>query len=237
MWRVGGVTRATARYPLRMARVVAAPQPVESMTDRQLQRRDALLAAVMELALERGIDNVQMKLVAERSGVALGTTYRYFASKEHLLASALVEWHARLTDRMLAEPARFVGDDQRIDRVVEFMHRGMRGFHRYPSYADLMVYVAGSRDPYASVAMDAMSVRTNKVLRLFLGPEPDQDAFETISFVIGSVWLNAIIMWRAGRDSPEEAYRKIEHGVRLACAGLLALADPMLPGPLVTPVA
>ena len=47
-----------------------------------------------------------MKLVAERSGVALGTTYRYFASKEHLLASALVEWQARLTDRLLAEPAR-----------------------------------------------------------------------------------------------------------------------------------
>jgi DNA-binding transcriptional regulator YbjK len=47
-----------------MARVVAAPQPVESMTDRQLQRREALLTAVMELAAERGIDNVQMKLVA-----------------------------------------------------------------------------------------------------------------------------------------------------------------------------
>ncbi len=237
MWRVPAVTRAASRYALGMARVVAAPQPVESMTDRQLQRRDALLAAVMQLALERGIDNVQMKLVAERSGVALGTTYRYFASKEHLLASALVEWHARLTDRMLAEPPRFVGDGQRVDRVVDFMHRGMRGFHRYPSYADLMVYVAGSRDPYASEAMNAMSVRTNQVLRMFLGPEPDQDAFENISFVIGSVWLNAIIMWRAGRDSPEDAYRKIENGVRLACAGLLALADPIRPAPQATPVA
>jgi AcrR family transcriptional regulator len=217
-----------------MARVVAAPQPVESMTDRQLQRRDALLTAVMELAAERGIDNVQMKLVAERSGVALGTTYRYFASKEHLLASALVEWQARLTDRLSAEPARLVGGDQRVDRVVDFLHRGMRGFQRYPSYADLMVYVAGSRDPYASEAMHAMSVRTNRVLRLYLGPEPEQDAFETVSFVIGSVWLNAIITWRAGRGSLDDAYRKIEDGVRLACAGLLAMGErPTIPAPAV----
>ncbi len=204
------------------------------MTDRQLQRRAALLDAVMDLALERGIDNVQMKLVAERSGVALGTTYRYFASKEHLLASALVEWHARLTDRILAEPARYLGDDQRVNRVVDFMHRGMRGFQRYPSYADLMVYVAGSRDPYASEAMHAMSVRTDRVLRLFLGPEPDQELFETVSFVIGSVWLNAIITWRAGRDSPEGAFRKIENGVRMACTGFLDMLDaPILPTPAV----
>src|SRR6195952_2917303 len=104
-----------------MVRVAVAPQPVESMTDRQLQRREALLSAVMQLALERGIDNVQMKVVAERSGVALGTTYRYFASKEHLLASALVAWHARLTDRGLVGAHDFPDDAHRVDRVVDFL--------------------------------------------------------------------------------------------------------------------
>lgn len=204
-----------------MARVPVAPQPVESMTDRQLQRREALLAAVMQLALERGIDNVQMKSVAERSGVALGTTYRYFASKEHLLASALVEWQARLTDLILLESQEFEGNDQRVDGIVDFLHRGMRGFQRYPSYADLMIYVAASRDPYARQALEAMAVRTDKVLRLYLGPAIDQKLFDTVSFTIGSVWLNAILMWRSGRDSLDAAYANIENGVRLSCAGLL----------------
>jgi TetR/AcrR family transcriptional regulator, cholesterol catabolism regulator len=203
-----------------MARVAVAPQPVESMTDRQLQRREALLAAVMQLALERGIDNVQMKSVAERSGVALGTTYRYFASKEHLLASALVEWQARLTDLILLESGELQGDDQRVDRIVDFLHRGMRGFQRYPSYADLMIYVAASRDPYARQALEAMSVRTDRVLRLYLGPQVAQELFDTVSFTIGSVWLNAILQWRSGRDSLEAAYGNLENGVRLACAGL-----------------
>ena len=175
----------------------------------------------MNLALERGIDNVQMKLVAERSGVALGTTYRYFASKEHLLASALVEWHARLADRVLMESDELSGDDQRVDRVVDYLKRGLRGFQRYPSYADLLVYVSASRDPYAIQAFDAMSMRTDRVLRLFLGPDMEQGPFDTLSFVIGSIWLNCILTWRAGRDTLEEAFQNIDHGVRMACAGLL----------------
>ncbi len=206
-----------------MVRDAAAPQPVESMTDRQLLRREALLTAVMDLALERGVDNVQMKLVAERSGVALGTAYRYFASKEHLLASALVEWHARLTDRVLAESEQFSGPDARVNGLVDFLHRGLRGFARYPNYADLLVYVAGSRDPYAGEAFHQMSIRTDQVLRRFLGPEPSEESFRTVSFAIGSIWLNAILVWRAGRYSLDEAYAHCESGVRLACAGLYAM--------------
>jgi len=197
------------------------------MTDRQLERRKALLEAVMELAAERGIENVQMKLVAERSGVALGTTYRYFASKEHLLASALVDWHSRLSDRMLAEKPRFTSQAERVDRLVEFLHRGIRGFQRYPSYADLLVYVSGSRDPFANEALAQMSVRTNRVLRLYMGEELSGDAFQTLSFVVGSVWQNSILSWRSGRYDLSDIYRLCENGVRLACAGL-PIADAVI---------
>jgi AcrR family transcriptional regulator len=212
-----------------MTRAATAPQSVDTMTDRQLQRRHALLDAVMQLAVERGVDNVQMKLVAERSGVALGTTYRYFASKEHLLASALVDWHARLTDRTLAESEQRAfavsSDAERVDRLVEFLQRGMRGFHRYPSYADLLVYVNGSRDPFASEALHEMSIRTDRVLRLILGPQLAEGTLETLSFVVGSIWLNAIMTWRAGRHSFQTSYQQCEDGVRLVCAGLLAFPD------------
>ncbi len=203
-----------------MVRVAAVPQPVESMTDRQLARRRALLEAVMRLAAERGIDKVQMKLVAEYSGVALGTTYRYFASKEHLLASALVEWNSRLADRVLAEPKRPVPPEERVERVVEFLHRGIRGFQRYPSYADLLVYVSASRDPYASEALAQMGVRTSRVLRYIMGNELDEETLETLSFVIGSVWNNAILSWRSGHRPLSDAYRMCESGARLVCAGL-----------------
>ena len=43
----------------------------------------------MELAAEGGYDAVQMREVAERADVALGTLYRYFPSKVHLLVAAM----------------------------------------------------------------------------------------------------------------------------------------------------
>jgi AcrR family transcriptional regulator len=206
-----------------MSRIATAPQPVESMTTRQLARREALLRAVMDLARDSGIDNVQMKPVAERSGVALGTTYRYFASKEHLLASALREWHGRYLDRVL-EQAHEAGPaswDERVDRVVAFMLRGITGFARYPSYADLLVHVTGSRDPYAVHALDEMSRRDVEVLRTLLGDTPSR-AFDTFTFVASAIWLHVIMMWRADRIDLETAYRRCEDGIRQACAGLLA---------------
>ena len=64
----------------------------EGLTRSQKARRTRVIEAAMALASEGGYDAVQMRDVAERADVALGTIYRYFASKDQLLAAALVEW-------------------------------------------------------------------------------------------------------------------------------------------------
>ena len=56
----------------------------------QRERRKRILDATLALASRGGYDAVQMRTVAERADVALGTLYRYFPSKIHLLVSALV---------------------------------------------------------------------------------------------------------------------------------------------------
>ena len=55
----------------------------------QRERRKRILDATIALASKGGFDAVQMRAVAERADVALGTLYRYFPSKIHLLVSAL----------------------------------------------------------------------------------------------------------------------------------------------------
>lgn len=47
-------------------------------------KREAILAAALELFAERGFDGTVMPLVAERAGVGAGTIYRHFDSKEAL---------------------------------------------------------------------------------------------------------------------------------------------------------
>ena len=58
-------------------------------SDAQRDRRKRILDATVALASQGGFDAVQMRSVAEQADVALGTLYRYFPSKIHLLVSAL----------------------------------------------------------------------------------------------------------------------------------------------------
>ena len=64
------------------------------LSDEQAGRRDLVVAAATELAEAGGYDAVVMKAVADRSGVALATIYRWFASKDHLLTEVLLVWGA-----------------------------------------------------------------------------------------------------------------------------------------------
>ncbi len=76
--------------------------PLSDMTSAQLARRAKIIEEVIDLIGEVGADAVQMRDVAQRSEVALATLYRYFSSKENLLAAALADWQKRLTRRMLS---------------------------------------------------------------------------------------------------------------------------------------
>ena len=59
----------------------------ESVLRRLAARHDAILAAASALAAEAGINAVQIAPVAERSGIAAGTVYRYFPSNTELIAA------------------------------------------------------------------------------------------------------------------------------------------------------
>jgi AcrR family transcriptional regulator len=54
-------------------------------TKRGETSRAAIFGAALELFRERGYDATTMRAVAERAGVSLGSSYHYFASKEHLV--------------------------------------------------------------------------------------------------------------------------------------------------------
>src|ERR1700757_4859954 len=66
----------------------------------QRERRKRILDATLALASKGGYDAVQMRAVAERANVALGTLYRYFPSKIHLLVSGLAREFERNQEKL-----------------------------------------------------------------------------------------------------------------------------------------
>src|ERR1700680_2688735 len=100
-----------------------------TLTRPQQPRRQRVVDAAMTLALDGGYESVQMRDVAARADVAMGTVYRYFTSKDHLLAAALVHWVEQLEGRLGQLPAQ---GDTAAERVIDALDRALRSMGRQP---------------------------------------------------------------------------------------------------------
>ena len=83
-----------------------ANSTTESGSAAQRDRRRRILDATLALASKGGYDAVQMRTVAEKADVAVGTLYRYFPSKVHLLVSALAREFERIEGRRKLPPGQ-----------------------------------------------------------------------------------------------------------------------------------
>ena len=78
----------------------------------------AIVDAAVALAEKGGFEAVRLRDVAEASGVALGTLYKYFRSKEDILLFAVHEEAEKLEAVMAARPARGATPTERVDALL-----------------------------------------------------------------------------------------------------------------------
>jgi AcrR family transcriptional regulator len=84
------------------------------------QTVEALRAAALRLALDRGPENVRVDDIAAAAGVSPRTYNNYFSSREQAIVSAVVaERESRVAAAILARPAQVRLSDAVIDAVVE----------------------------------------------------------------------------------------------------------------------
>ena len=96
-----GSGSSSATGPRQVTKVAVLAES-ELGSEAQRERRKRILDATLAIASKGGYEAVQMRAVAERADVAVGTLYRYFPSKVHLLVSALGREFERIdakTDR------------------------------------------------------------------------------------------------------------------------------------------
>jgi len=160
----------------------------------QAARRERVIAAAVDLASEGGYEAVQMRDVAAQADVALGTLYRYFPSKDHLLIAALAEQVDTLQRRLLQKPPR---GPNAGDRVVDVLRRACRALEREPRLTAALVTALSSADP--SVAEAKQEV--NGILASVIENAADHDALaqrEGVVRVLSHVWFAALVSWVGG---------------------------------------
>jgi AcrR family transcriptional regulator len=204
-----------------MGQPVSLPLNVDAMSRGQLMRRGRLLDAVVQLVDEVGPENLQMRDVAERSGVALGTAYRYFSSKDHLLAAAMAEWHQRLTEMVITEtrrPSKPTLAENPMDRVLRHVRRSLAGFQSQASFARLMVQIMVSTDPFASEAIEEMTKRESEVFgHLLAGVDPA--VARGAQLAIDGVFMSELTCWVTGRSTMADVVERVETVIRLILGG------------------
>jgi len=174
-----------------------APGGATTLTDAQQARRDRIVEAGLTLLGKRDFDKIQVKDVAEVAGVALGTLYHYFSSKEHLFAEVLVRWAATLRTNISRNPLRGTTDAQRLTQVI---NRSVRAFQRQPSLARLVATLETSFDPLATEILDRLAHTTNDIYVEAIH-DVDRATAQRIVNVVDAVLAARLRSWVAGRMS------------------------------------
>ena len=181
------------------------------LSDAQRERRARILDAALALSGHRPFEQIQMKDVAEESGVALGTMYQYFSSKDHLFAEALAHWGGLLADNVRARP--LVGDGP-AQRLTEVLHRSIRAFQQQPNLAKLVTALSVSSDPFAVEAIARLDRSTGAAFRNALVGLDEVTAGSMVRMV-DHVMAGTLRLWSAGRMSVVDVYANLDEMVDL----------------------
>jgi AcrR family transcriptional regulator len=184
----------------------------------QRDRRRRILDATVALASKGGFDAVQMRAVAEQADVALGTLYRYFPSKIHLLVSALARQFEE-TEANLGR--RVMPGETPADRVQYVLTRATRGLQREPKLTEALTRAFMFADSTVASEIHVVGLKLTSMLNRAMqgeayveGTAPTDEEI-AVARVISDVWLAALVSWVTGRLSAEEVSEHLATAVRL----------------------
>jgi AcrR family transcriptional regulator len=115
---------------------VTAP-PLSRRERRQRSTRQAIFDAAIQMFSEQGFDAPTIDQIAAAADIGKGTFYNYFASKEEILVTFMVEVEARVGKRL----ARFAEAPGPLEKILrEYMRYQFR--LKRPYYAFVQVFLA-----------------------------------------------------------------------------------------------
>ncbi len=164
------------------------------------ERARRIVETAVELAEEGGFEAVRLRDVASHAGVALGTLYRRFRSKEDLLIAAFELETADLERRVAQRPPR--GDDA-SERVRAFFGMATRGLIRRPNLARALLKAHAAGDPQLAKRTAAFHERLHDmVIAALRGARRVEavpsEAERLLARALTRVWFSLLLGWAGG---------------------------------------
>lgn len=115
--------------PLHPPETVPAPAPATSQSRRNVEKYQRILDAAIVVIAEKGFFGCRVSDIADRAGVADGTIYLYFRSKEQILMAAIDSAFSGFLTRARTELQTLTEPQQKL-RKLAWLHLHTLGANR-----------------------------------------------------------------------------------------------------------
>ena len=186
----------------------------QTPSDRDLEtaaRRERMVTAAVELATTGGYEAVQMRDVAARAEVALGTLYRHYPSKDHLLLAALTDQARALQERIAERPP--TGADA-ATRTADVLRRASRALARRPQLTAALVTALTAPEPDTAEAKHAVADVLHGIITSAIDGATVPDPYGIVR-TLGYVWLAVLSAWVGGTLEAEQMADDLETAAAL----------------------
>jgi TetR/AcrR family transcriptional regulator, cholesterol catabolism regulator len=200
------------------------------MQDEMEARARRIVETAVELAEEGGFEAVRLRDVAAHAGVALGTLYRRFHSKEDLLVAALAMETSNLERRFLQHPPTGAHE---LERVSAFFGLVARAMLRRPNLARALLKAGASGDPGLSKKMAAYHEHIERMIVMSLRGRVSEQAGELVdpgasaremrvAEALNHIWFSLLVGWSSGLHTQAVLLEKMEALAALVLDGTRA---------------
>lgn len=181
-----------------------------------------VLDAALELASQGGFDAVRQREVAERAGVALGTLYKRFHSKDELLLGVLELESQKLATRLEREPP---AGDTPLDRVTSHFTIATHYVVRKPRLGRAILRAVTSGDKVSGRVMAYHARQLRHAVDALVGRDgggsdgySEEDAL-VVAPILLQVWFAALVGWSGELFDADSVVEQVRTAARLLLLG------------------
>jgi AcrR family transcriptional regulator len=181
------------------------------------ERRDKIIDVAIDLAEAGGYENVRQRDVADQAGIALGTLYKSFISKEHILSAAIEREADELERRIKSKPPAGENATERLQALFRMITRTMC---QKPKYARAVIRAMASGQPEVAAHVHAYQGRMNEIIASVIQAK-GADADSRVSMLptlLQQVWFATLVAWSAGILSQAEVNTHMDQAIELIMA-------------------
>ncbi len=189
----------------------AVPRSAPALTRSQRDRRDAIVTTTIDLLALQEHSQIHMRDIADRSGVALATLYRYFASKELLFAHAVVAWGQAFVSTTKRRAGNAASDAERMQQTFR---RTIKAYERWPNFYRLIAALEITDDAEARQVFQLFSAHYQESLRTVLEHTDPEDA-AVVAQVLLATLGTALRKWSVGEWETAQVYDHMNRAVAL----------------------